>query len=119
MASIKSLTKNELIALVTNLQGQVAALTAQCSKLVVQGNADRAALIAATSPKVAAPKRDTLRIVAQTEEEEDIMFWFDKGHAMAHREAATLKAREAGLPYNYGVNTRHGCYAVTRYLKAR
>ena len=118
MATLNKLTKNELITMVSVLQDKVQALTAQCSKLVVQANADRAALIAATSPKVAAPKRDTMRIVAQTEEEQDIMFWFDKGHAMAHREAATLKAREAGLPYNYGVNKKHGCYAVTRFLKA-
>jgi hypothetical protein len=59
-----------------------------------------------------------MRIVAQTEEAQEIMFWFDKGHAMTHREAATLKAREAGLPYNYGVNKCNGCYVVTRFIKA-
>lgn len=118
MASIKSLTKNELIMMVSVLQDKVAALTTQCSKLVVQGNADRAALVAATSPKVAKVAKDTMRIVAQTEEEQDIMFWFDKADAYHHRELATKRARETNMPYNYGVNKRHGCYAVTRFLKA-
>lgn len=94
------LTKNELVKQNAALAAEVAALRAELSAAKVQRTIE------------------TKRIVAKTEGAQDLMYWFKKDDAYRHRELATKQAREAQLPYNYGVNPRHGCYAVTRYLKA-
>lgn len=94
------LTKNELVKQNADLAAEVESLRAQLSAAKVQQTVD------------------AKRIVAKTEGAVDLMYWFKKSDAYRHREKATKQAREGKLPYNYGVNKKHGCYTVTRFLKA-
>lgn len=97
MASIKSLTKNELVNMVATLQEQVTLLTKKLSAAEVQRKADK--------------------IAGRTNKATVVFEWEDKSDAFKHRVAATRRARAEGKPWNYGVSHHNGKYQVMRYEK--
>lgn len=89
-------------------------------ELTLENQALRAELSAlkVTTAALRAQGDDLRRIVSGTTKATVVYEWEEKSDAYKHREAATLRARAEGKPWNYGVSHRNGKHQVVRYEKA-